>query len=397
MTRKILMISANPLGTNTLKIQEEIAAIQIGLSAAPQGETFRFIPKTHVSIHELQDAMLSESPQIVHFSGHGAGEAGIKLQDEYGDAQLVSSEALAGLFELFADTIECVLLNACYSEVQATAISQHIPYVIGMNNAIEDNAAREFAVAFYKTLGAGKDIQFAYKFAKNALLLTGMKNQHLLPVLLANPHAAPKQSPTQQITPQTPKSVSAPSTVIKAKIMKLLPSLNILRQESERSALIRAAQFDQSLANQLDANQALGSFVPNTVEILAGYGTLEDGRHALEALLTAARDLGGKEFKQQCDTIFVEWLGRVPEAIAAADIASEPPTPDTPPAKPRSTVNELKRKSLEQQFANYQKQYEAVSQQKMSDLNAMNQIALQNQLDDLERKMQEIEQQLAVL
>ncbi|GAK52163.1 hypothetical protein U14_03414 [Candidatus Moduliflexus flocculans] len=315
MTRKILMISANPLGTNMLKITEEIAAIQIGLSAAPQGETFRFIPKTHVSIHELQEAMLSESPQIVHFSGHGAGEAGIKLQDEYGDAQLVGGEALAGLFELFADTVECVLLNACYSEVQATAISQHIPYVIGMNNAIEDNAAREFAVAFYKTLGAGKDIQFAYKFAKNALLLAGMKNQHLLPVLLANPHAAPKQPPTQQVAPNTSKS-AAPSNAIKAKIMKLLPSLNILRQESERFGLIRAAMLDQAAANQIDASQALGSFVPNTVELLAGYGTLEDGRHALEALLIAARDLGGKEFKQQCDAIFQEWLGRMPESIA---------------------------------------------------------------------------------
>ncbi len=34
------------------------------------------------------------------------------------------------LFELFADKIECVVLNACYSEPQAKAIAQQIDYVI---------------------------------------------------------------------------------------------------------------------------------------------------------------------------------------------------------------------------------------------------------------------------
>ncbi|GAK52162.1 hypothetical protein U14_03413 [Candidatus Moduliflexus flocculans] len=63
----------------------------------------------------------------------------------------------------------------------------------------------------------------------------------------------------------------------------------------------------------------------------------------------------------------------------------------SPPSAMRS-ANGSNKKSVR-----YQKQYEAVSQQKMNELNAMNQVALQNQLDDLERKMQEIEQQLAVL
>ena len=44
--------------------------------------------------------------------------------------------------------IECVVLNACYSEVQADAIALHVPYLIGMNQAIGDSAAREFAVGF---------------------------------------------------------------------------------------------------------------------------------------------------------------------------------------------------------------------------------------------------------
>ena len=82
---------------------------------------------------------------------------------------MISTEALAELFELCADHIECVLLNACYSEVQATAIAQHINYVIGMSQSIGDRAAIKFATGFYDALGAGKTIEIAFKFGCNAI------------------------------------------------------------------------------------------------------------------------------------------------------------------------------------------------------------------------------------
>ncbi len=91
-------------------------------------------------------------PNIIHFSGHGAGIEGLAFEDETGKEQLVTGEALAGLFGQFSKQVECVLLNACYSEVQAQAIVQHINYVIGMNDQIQDKAAIEFVVGFYDGL-----------------------------------------------------------------------------------------------------------------------------------------------------------------------------------------------------------------------------------------------------
>jgi len=38
----------------------------------------------------------------------------------------VKPRALEKLFELFTNKIECLLLNACLSEHQATAINKHI-------------------------------------------------------------------------------------------------------------------------------------------------------------------------------------------------------------------------------------------------------------------------------
>jgi hypothetical protein len=104
------------------------------------------------------------------------------FENEIGQPQLVSSESLAELFGLFADHIECVVLNACYSEAQAEAISRHIPYVIGMKRAIGDQAAIKFAIGFYDALLAGESVEFAYRLGCNSIQMEGIPEQ-LTPVL----------------------------------------------------------------------------------------------------------------------------------------------------------------------------------------------------------------------
>jgi hypothetical protein len=75
----------------------------------------------------------------------------------------VQPEALAALFEQFANQVHCVILNACYSVTQAEAIARHMECVIGMSRAIDDEAAIAFAIGFYQALGAGRSIEEAYK------------------------------------------------------------------------------------------------------------------------------------------------------------------------------------------------------------------------------------------
>ncbi|MEG4217008.1 hypothetical protein QUA27_16525 [Microcoleus sp. Pol14C6] len=124
--------------------------------------------------------MLEIQPQIVHFSGYGAGDDGIVVEDDNGNSQLVTTEALSSLFEQFADHVECVLLNACYSDIQADAIVQHLNYVIGMSQEIRDTATITFAMGFYDALGAGKPVETAYKFGCNAIQLENIP-EHLTP------------------------------------------------------------------------------------------------------------------------------------------------------------------------------------------------------------------------
>ncbi|MDF5732150.1 MAG: glycosyl hydrolase family 18 protein [Rhizonema sp. PD38] len=174
--KKILILSANPKNTNQLRLDEEVREIQSAIERSQSRENFQLITKWAVRINDLRRALLDEEPQIVHFSGHGVGTgniglnnnlelssqreavclhsqpSGIVLEDDFGQMQLVSTKALTELFELFKDQIDCILLNACYSQTQAEAIYQHIDCVIGMNRAIPDNNAIKFSVGFYDAI-----------------------------------------------------------------------------------------------------------------------------------------------------------------------------------------------------------------------------------------------------
>jgi len=179
----VLMLSANPKGTTPLRLGEELHEVKEGLRRAILRNNFTLVSEHAVRTRDVRRAMLDHKPNILHFSGHGAGAKGLVLEDEVGDGKIVSGEAIAPLFALFKDSLQCVLLNACYSEVQAKAISEHIPFVIGMSDEIGDKAAIEFAVAFYDAIGAGRDIKFAFDLATVAIKLAGIDQDHV-PVLL---------------------------------------------------------------------------------------------------------------------------------------------------------------------------------------------------------------------
>jgi hypothetical protein len=179
--KSILLLAANPKGIKSLRLQEEERDIKERLRLAGYGK----IPINSTGAtrpRDIQQVMLDFNPQIVHFSGHGAGQDGLVFENATGQEKLVSSEALASLFKLFSDRVECVVLNACYSQFQAEAIAQNIEYVIGMSQAIGDRAAIEFAVGYYTALASEQSIEFAFALGCNAVQLEGLP-EHLTPVL----------------------------------------------------------------------------------------------------------------------------------------------------------------------------------------------------------------------
>jgi len=167
--KRILILASNPQGTSHLRLDKEVREIEDWLRRSHLHPRFQIEQRWASRPRDVQRALLDVEPQIVHFCGHGQGQVGLVLEDETGRVKLVSTEALSKLFELFADRIECVLLNGCYTEVQADAIAGHINYAIGMRQEILDDLAIAFSVGFYKGLGTGQSIDAAFESGCQAI------------------------------------------------------------------------------------------------------------------------------------------------------------------------------------------------------------------------------------
>jgi len=178
-------LAANPKNTTRLRLDQEVREISNGLERSRMRDQFVLKQVWAARPVDVRRAMLELQPSIVHFCGHG-GTEGIFFEDDEGQTRLVEAKALADFFGLFKDSVECVILNACYSEIQAQAIAEHIPYVIGMPKEIGDDAAIEFAVAFYDAIGAGRSYEFAYNIACNALQWVNLPG-FLKPTLIKGP------------------------------------------------------------------------------------------------------------------------------------------------------------------------------------------------------------------
>lgn len=228
MQTRILILAANPKDTSRLRLDEEAREIEYGMRLAKHRDEFLLRHQWATRPQDIRRVMLDFEPNVVHFCGHGEGEEGIVFEDDSADTHLVSAVALSGFFKLFADVVRCVILNACFSEIQAVAIARHIPYVIGMKRAISDRAAIEFAIAFYDALCAGKSLEFAFELACNAIHMAGMP-EHAIPRMVrcpGPPHEPliPDQESTEEVEIPVVASGGQPAkreTVVRGAVLEV--------------------------------------------------------------------------------------------------------------------------------------------------------------------------------
>jgi len=276
--KTILILSSNPNGTSVLDLDREIRDIREGLRRSQNRDHFHIEVRGAVRPEDLRRSLLDVTPQIVHFCGHGTGEDGLVLEDDDGKAQLVKSDKLARLFENFADQVECILLNACYSDVQANALIEHINYVIGMNREVPDAAAIAFSIGFYDGIGAGKSVETAYKLGCSAIE-TDLPNPST-----ASRKLIPIQSPDNEYSLVLPDYLIP---VLKQKEQLnaiVLPTSSSSMQSSQFEPLIGHSDWIRSLAFSSDSKTVLSGSNDHTVRVW----DVETGR--LLHLLTGHRD-----------------------------------------------------------------------------------------------------------
>ena len=166
--KKILILASNP--RKDLNLDREIRDLKDVIERSRNRAELKVEVGLAVRVGDLQDLLFHHQPNIVHFCGHGSGAEGLVFEGNEGEEQWLRADALSGLFQFLPD-VNCVLLNACYSEEQADAIVNHIDYVIGMRQTIRDDAAIAFSKGFYRALGYEYSIEQSYGVGCNAIQL----------------------------------------------------------------------------------------------------------------------------------------------------------------------------------------------------------------------------------
>jgi len=174
---KILFLGANPSNFTQLNLPKERSEIDRRIQAGSHRDRFELRDAWAVTAADLSQTLLRYKPGILHFSGHGLAHGELLLNDESGQAAPVPAAALSHLFRLFAAKgLRCVVLNACYSAVQAEVMAQHIDCVIGISGEIEDRAAQAFTSGFYAGLAQGESVQSAFDFGCLQIQLMNFPN-----------------------------------------------------------------------------------------------------------------------------------------------------------------------------------------------------------------------------
>jgi hypothetical protein len=186
----ILLWAANPVDTAPLQLGDEVRTIEERLRGSDLRDRFVLEQQWAVRPGDLAEGLLRYTPQIVHFSGHGNASGSLVMRADDGSSQPVSTTALADLFAIAADSVRCVVFNACYSQAQAEAVAQHVACVVGTSRAIEDDAAVRFAAGFYGALGYGRSVATAFDLGCNEIDLASIAGADI-PQLISRPDIDP--------------------------------------------------------------------------------------------------------------------------------------------------------------------------------------------------------------
>jgi tetratricopeptide (TPR) repeat protein len=309
---KILFLASNPDATSPLYLDEEIRSITNKIRASDYRDVLELVSLWAVRPDDLLQALNEHKPQIVHFSGHGSTTGEIVLMDHNRQVKPVSAAALKMLFTTLKGNIQLVVLNACYSQTQAEAITEVVDCAIGMSTAVGDEAAIAFAASFYRAVGFGCSIQAAFDQGITALLLDGIPEDRT-PELLVKGGIDPSKlcfiqpfessgqiaaqavdsqfrgggkefigEPVSTIVPGAPGAVSLVSPTLKP-IHNLPPRSEFIGREGERTRIHEALSRSRS---HLVSISGIGGVGKTSLALEVAYECLHasEGRTQVEGI-----------------------------------------------------------------------------------------------------------------
>ena len=114
---------------------------------------------------------------------------------------------------------QCVVLNGCFSNAQASALVETIPTAVGLSSQVSDTAAIAFATGFYEVLALGRSVDEAFKAACIRVARTQLESDRETPKLLHSQDVEPRKVtlfPTKTTQPTVPQLRRPPAASVPA-------------------------------------------------------------------------------------------------------------------------------------------------------------------------------------
>lgn len=195
---RILVVVANPSGTEPLNLEKERQGIEQSWGNKADVEVDFLETAT---IHELNRKLVDADYHVLHYMGHGGfdpkqGVGVLAMEDENGKMDLLDGRTL-GIMLRDETSIRLVFLNACdtgklgnmtgqdpFAGVATALVMAGVPAVVAMQFPISDGAALAFTECFYPQIARGVPVDASVAEGRKAIRVYDRKSMEwAIPVL----------------------------------------------------------------------------------------------------------------------------------------------------------------------------------------------------------------------
>ena len=239
----LLLLASNDVDIVDSRAADEIRDIYEVIQSATYQASFRRLPHGAVRSSDIAKFLLRYSPHILHISGHSKKTEGLVLEDKAGRIEKINCAQLVNLILGSADNaLRLVFFSFCYSDACANAISERVPYAIGVSDQISPKSLLLFCTLFYEALASGRSVRRAFDYAHDQSTTNGLEGSDRM-VLRVKSEASAEVS--------------------------FLGSLGLLEESVEEASQRRQRKIPSDYFEEPSSNkQALGA--SNTDSVLAG-------------------------------------------------------------------------------------------------------------------------------
>jgi len=158
----ILFLALDPSPAGRLALDATVRDIEHAMRGAPQRDALNLTIRGAVQVRDVVEALAEERPVIVHLSSRAASTARSSGPTTDAPSGLAPPEMVQLLFSQRNPSVRIVVLDACFDDEQARALTEVVDCVIGLRDSMPDLTARAFLTAFYRGLAHGGSVQNAF-------------------------------------------------------------------------------------------------------------------------------------------------------------------------------------------------------------------------------------------